>query len=123
MPLHLTKTKLSEGGAASWNFQMITRLKPSITPAQAVTDAERVAHEIMRNYPAFMASLQITAVVRPLAGGHRSSGSPAGPHSLPRGNRTADCMRQPRGPAAGARHPATANLPFDSPWEPVQVRC
>jgi hypothetical protein len=76
VPLHLTKTKLSEGGAASWNFQMITRLKPSITPAQAVTDAERVAHEIMRNYPAFMASLQITAVVRPLAGGHRSSGSP-----------------------------------------------
>jgi putative ABC transport system permease protein len=63
VPLYLTKTELSQG-AASWNFQMVARLKPGITPAQAETDAERVAHEIMRNYPAFMASLHITAVVR-----------------------------------------------------------
>ncbi len=66
VPLSLTKTELSQGGAASWNFQMVARLKPGMTPAQAETDAERVAREIMRNYPAFMASLRISAVVRPL---------------------------------------------------------
>jgi putative ABC transport system permease protein len=66
VPLHLTKTELSQGGAASWNFQMVARLTPGMTPAQAETDAQRVAQEIMRNYPAFMASLHISAVVRPL---------------------------------------------------------
>ena len=66
VPLSLTKTELSQGGAASWNFQMVARLKTGITRAQAETDAGRVAREIMRNYPAFMASLHISAVVRPL---------------------------------------------------------
>ena len=31
---------------------MVGRLKPGITAAQAETDAERVAQETMRNYPA-----------------------------------------------------------------------
>lgn len=53
-------------GSASWNFQMVGRLKPGVTPAQARSDAERVAQEIMRNYPAFMRSLSISPVVRPL---------------------------------------------------------
>jgi putative ABC transport system permease protein len=66
VPLSLTKTELSQGGAASWNFQMVARLKPGMTPARAETDTERVAREIMRAYPAFMASLHISAVVRPL---------------------------------------------------------
>ena len=45
---------------------MVGRLKPGISPAQAQSDAERVAQEIMRNYPAEMASFHISAVVRPL---------------------------------------------------------
>ena len=45
---------------------MVGRLKPGITAAQAESDAERVAEETMRNYPAFMASLHIRAVVRSL---------------------------------------------------------
>jgi hypothetical protein len=45
---------------------MVGRLRPGITPAQAQDDAERVAQEIMRNYPADMASLHISSVVRPL---------------------------------------------------------
>jgi len=53
-------------GAASWNFNMVGRLKPGVTPAQAESDAQRVAQETMRNYPAFMASTQIRAVVRSL---------------------------------------------------------
>jgi putative ABC transport system permease protein len=66
VPMSFTKTELSEGGASSWNFAMVGRLKPGITPAQAESDAERVAQETMRNYPASMASLHIRAVVRSL---------------------------------------------------------
>ena len=45
---------------------MIGRLKPGISPAQAQSDADRVAQEIMRGYPAEMANLHINALVRPL---------------------------------------------------------
>src|SRR5271155_5052946 len=41
-------------GAASWSLQMVGRLKPGVTAAQAVEDASRVAKETVRNYPAFM---------------------------------------------------------------------
>jgi predicted permease len=45
---------------------MVGRLKPGITAQQAREDAERVAQETMRNYPAFMASLHISPVVHSL---------------------------------------------------------
>ena len=66
VPMSPTHDELTIG-AASWNFQMVGRLKPGITPAQAQQDAESVAQQIMRNFPAFMTSLHISAVVRPLA--------------------------------------------------------
>ncbi|MFZ0418483.1 MAG: ABC transporter permease [Candidatus Sulfotelmatobacter sp.] len=66
VPMSFTAQELSTAGASSWNFNMVGRLKPEITPAQAESDAERVAQEIMRNYPASMASLHIRAVVRSL---------------------------------------------------------
>jgi predicted permease len=53
-------------GAASWNFAMVGRLKARISAAQAQSDAERVARETMRNYPAFMSNMHIQAVVRSL---------------------------------------------------------
>jgi predicted permease len=53
-------------GAASWKFAMVGRLKAGITAAQAQSDAERVAQETMRNYPAFMSNMHIQAVVRSL---------------------------------------------------------
>ncbi len=34
---------------------MVGRLKPGVSAAQAVSDAEHVARETMRNYPPFMA--------------------------------------------------------------------
>jgi putative ABC transport system permease protein len=67
VPMSFTADDLQAGGAANWSFGMVGRLKPGVTPAQAQQDAERVAQEIMRNFPAFMASLHISAVVRPLA--------------------------------------------------------
>ncbi|MFZ1139326.1 MAG: ABC transporter permease [Candidatus Sulfotelmatobacter sp.] len=65
IPISFSQQELTTG-AASWGFRMVGRLKPGITAAQAETDAERVAQETMRNYPAFMSSLHIRAVVHSL---------------------------------------------------------
>src|SRR5260370_33892117 len=45
---------------------MVGRLKPGIPAGQAQSDAERVAQDTMRDYPAYMRSLRIHAVVTPL---------------------------------------------------------
>ena len=65
IPMSFDQDELTNG-AASWNLNMVGRLKPGLTPAQAESDAQRVAQETMRNYPAFMASMHIRAVVRSL---------------------------------------------------------
>jgi predicted permease len=65
IPMSFTQQELTTG-AAVWNFNMVGRLKPGITAARAEADAERVAQETMRNYPAFMASLHIHATVHSL---------------------------------------------------------
>jgi predicted permease len=66
LPLSLKPEEFTAGGAASWNARMVGRLKPGITLEQAQSDAERVARETMRDYPAYMSSLRIHAVVTPL---------------------------------------------------------
>jgi putative ABC transport system permease protein len=66
VPMSFNQQELGTSGAAGWNFSMVGRLKPGITAAQAGSDAQRVAQETMRNYPAFMASMHIQAVVRSL---------------------------------------------------------
>ncbi len=65
VPLSLTPDQIAQG-ASSWDYQMVGRLKPGVTVAQAQADAERAAQQIMRGYPPFMASLHINAVVRTL---------------------------------------------------------
>jgi putative ABC transport system permease protein len=65
VPMSFTSEDLGVG-AASWNYNMVGRLKPGITAAQAQEDSEAIAQQIVKNYPAFMSSLRITAVVRPL---------------------------------------------------------
>ena len=66
LPLSLQPEEFTAGSAASWNSRMVGRLKPGITAQQAQSDAERVARETMRDYPAYMRSLRIHAVVTPL---------------------------------------------------------
>jgi len=66
IPLSLRPEELNGGAQASWNFSMVGRLKPGVAPAQAREDADRVAKETMRNYPAFMASLKISPIIRGL---------------------------------------------------------
>lgn len=66
-PMSFTADELSAGSAASWCCAMVGRLGPGVTASRAQQDAERVAQEIMRNYPAFMRSIHISAIVHPLA--------------------------------------------------------
>jgi len=66
VPMSFAPGELGTDGVGGWNFNMVGRLKPGITAAQAESDAQTVAEETMRNYPAFMASMHIRAVVRSL---------------------------------------------------------
>ena len=66
IPMSFREQELGQSGAAGWNFNMVGRLKPGVTAAQAEGDAQRVAEETMRSYPPFMSSLHIHAVVRSL---------------------------------------------------------
>src|SRR5215475_894716 len=66
LPLSLQPEEFTAGGPASWNSRMVGRLRPGITAAQAQSDADRVARQTMRDYPAFMRSLRIGASVIPL---------------------------------------------------------
>ena len=66
VPMSFTPEELLPLAAGNWSYQMVGRLKPGISAAQAQSDAQRVAQDIMRNYPADLASLRISPVVRPL---------------------------------------------------------
>jgi putative ABC transport system permease protein len=66
VPMSFTADELSPVGQANWSYSMVGRLKPGVTPAQAIEDADTVARETVRNYPAFMAGFSIRSVVRPL---------------------------------------------------------
>jgi putative ABC transport system permease protein len=66
VPMSFLQNEISETGAGAWNFQMVGRLKPGISPQRAQTDADRAAQEIVRNYPSYLSSVHMNAVVRPL---------------------------------------------------------
>ncbi|MGB6194691.1 MAG: ABC transporter permease, partial [Terracidiphilus sp.] len=66
VPMSFQPSELTPASAANWSYQMVGRLKPGWSRQQAQQDAERVAKEIMRNYPAMIANLRISSVVRPL---------------------------------------------------------
>jgi putative ABC transport system permease protein len=66
VPMSFTPGELTPGAAGNWSYSMVGRLKPGVSAKQAESDAETVAQEIMRNYPAMMANFRISAVVRPL---------------------------------------------------------
>jgi len=65
VPVSLSHQQLVQG-AGSWYFHMVARLKPGVTLAQAQADANRVAAEIVRGYPAYMTGLQMNAVLQRL---------------------------------------------------------
>jgi predicted permease len=66
VPMSFRQDELLPQSGANWSYAMVGRLKQGFSAAQAQSDAQRVAVEIMKGYPAMMASLRISSVVRPL---------------------------------------------------------
>jgi putative ABC transport system permease protein len=66
VPLSLTTDETGPNGAANWNFDMVGRLKPGVSAAQAQADAEPVAQQTERQLPSFVSSLRFHPVVHSL---------------------------------------------------------
>lgn len=64
IPMSLTPEELSLQNAGAWGYQMVGRLKDGVTLQQGAQDANRVAGEIMRNFPAGMRTIHIRGDVR-----------------------------------------------------------
>jgi predicted permease len=65
VPMSFTQGEL-EQGVGSWNYSMVGRLKPGVTPVQAIEDAKPAAQEVMRGFPAAMGGLRIRPVIQSL---------------------------------------------------------
>jgi len=66
VPLSLSPDELSDESAGFFGYHIVARLKPGVTVEAAAQDADRVAHEIMRKYPAAMSRIHIRGDVMPL---------------------------------------------------------
>jgi putative ABC transport system permease protein len=66
VPLSLTPDELSERQAGAWRFQVVGRLKDGVTLAQAAQDVDRVAQQVMRDFPVGMSAIHIRGDVKPL---------------------------------------------------------
>jgi predicted permease len=65
VPMSFTQTELVQG-AGAWAYNLVGRLKPGVTPAQAQEDAVGAAQEIMRNFPPALSARRIHPSVQPL---------------------------------------------------------
>ena len=66
VPLSLTPEELSDQAAGFFGYRIVARLKDGVTFEAAGQDADRVAHEIMRNFPATMSAIRIRGAITPL---------------------------------------------------------
>src|SRR5216683_1138533 len=66
VPLSLSPDEISDQHSGFWGYQMMARLKDGVSLPQAAQDADRVAHQIMSDFPASMSAIQIQGDVRPL---------------------------------------------------------
>ena len=64
VPLSLTPAELSDQHSGFWGYHMIARLRDGVTLPQAAQDADRVAHQIMRDFPASMSAIHIQGDAR-----------------------------------------------------------
>jgi putative ABC transport system permease protein len=65
VPMSFTQDELVQG-AASWSFNLVGRIKPGVSLAQAADDVERAAKEIQRGFPAGFSSIHIRGSVQSL---------------------------------------------------------
>jgi putative ABC transport system permease protein len=66
VPMSFTSDDLSDGSAGYWGYHMVARLKERVTLAQAAQDADRVAKQIMRDFPVSISAIRIGGDVAPL---------------------------------------------------------
>ncbi|HWE85899.1 MAG TPA: ABC transporter permease [Terracidiphilus sp.] len=67
VPMSFTPEELSDEAAGMWGFQIVARLKDGISVPQAAQDANRVAGEIMRDFPPNMSNIRIRGDVQLLS--------------------------------------------------------
>ncbi len=66
VPMSFTPEELSDQNAGSWGYHMVARLKDGVTLQQGAEDANRVAQQVMREFPAGMSAIHIRGDVKPL---------------------------------------------------------
>ncbi len=66
VPLSLNSRDLTGDGLVNFDLTMVGRLKVGVSPEQAQRDAQRVAEQTMRGFPASIRYLELRALVRPL---------------------------------------------------------
>ena len=66
VPMSFTPDELSDAAAGFWGYHMVARLKSGVTLQQAAQDADRVARQIMREFPAAISAIHIRGDVMPL---------------------------------------------------------
>jgi len=65
VPMSFTQAELLQG-SGSWSYNMVGRLKPGVTAAQAQQDSTTAAQEIMRNFPPALSRRRIHPAVQRL---------------------------------------------------------
>ncbi|HST10316.1 MAG TPA: ABC transporter permease, partial [Terriglobales bacterium] len=66
VPMSFTPDELSDERAGFWGFQMVARLKDGATVKQATQDADRVAQQIIHDFPPNVAAIHFQGEVTPL---------------------------------------------------------
>jgi putative ABC transport system permease protein len=61
VPMSLTPDELSLDHAGTWAYHMVARLKDGVTLQQAAEDMNRVAKQVMRDFPPGMSAIHIKA--------------------------------------------------------------
>ncbi len=64
VPMSLTPDELSDQNAGRWGYNLVARLREGVSLPQAAQDADRVAQQVMRDFPANMAAIHIRGDVR-----------------------------------------------------------
>jgi putative ABC transport system permease protein len=66
VPMSLTADDLSDANVGMWGYRLVARLKPGVGLPQAAQDADRVAHQVMHDFPPALSAVRIHGEVRPL---------------------------------------------------------
>ena len=59
VPMSLTADELSDQNVGFWGYRLVGRLKDGVTLSQAAQDTDRVAKQVMRDFPATMSAVRI----------------------------------------------------------------